>query len=185
MKHLLTMGLVLTCMFGCSAWIAPVCADGNVNVLYGAKGLNEDDWEPVEDQVAYGMMADFKLANWPVAIATDLLFSSDNTSYAGTTVEGRTSEFDLGIRWYSNAVNNVRLYAGGGLARIAGEFEAYNMTDSDEAFGFWIDTGIVLTLKTIFNLGVDLRYSKAQIDLFDVDTEAGGLLVGVFAGLNF
>ena len=185
MKQQFTMALVLICLFGCSAWIAPVYADGNANFLYGAKGLNEDDWAPVEDQVVYGLMADFKPADWPVAIATDLIFSSENTGYAGTTVEGSTSEFDLGVRWYSNAVNNVRFYAGGGLARIAGEFEAYNMTDSDEAFGLWIDTGIVLTLKTHFNLGVDLRYSKAQIDLFGINTEAGGLLVGVFAGLKF
>jgi hypothetical protein len=130
-------------------------------------------------------LTDVKLADWPLAIAVDLVFSSDDTHYAGTDVEGETNEFDLGIRWYSNAVHNLRFYTGGGLARIAGEFEAYSVSDSDEAYGFWINAGMMLTLQKRFNLGVDFRYSKAEIDLFGVEGEAGGALVGVFAGLMF
>lgn len=185
MKQLFSIVVACTVMVGFFALITPVYADGNIKLLYGSKSLDEDDWSPVEDQVAYGLLTDVKLAEWPLAIALDFVFSSDNTNYAGTDVEGKTNEFDLGIRWYSNAINNLRFYAGGGLARIAGEFEAYSISDSDDGYGYWINAGIMLTLQEHFNLGVDFRYSKAQIDLFGVEGEAGGALVGVFAGLTF
>jgi len=50
---------------------------GNINVFMGGKQLEEDDWEPLDEQDEYGIMLDFKQESWPISIAIDFLSSSD------------------------------------------------------------------------------------------------------------
>ena len=36
-----------------------------------------------------------------------------------------------------------------------------------------------------FNIGLDVRYSKAEVTLFDKEREAGGLNAGITAGYHW
>ena len=44
---------------------------GNINVFLGAKALEEDNWDPVEEHKEIGIMVDFKNENWPISIVID------------------------------------------------------------------------------------------------------------------
>lgn len=164
-------------------------AGGNVNVMYGQKNLDSDDWEPVEDQREYGLMLDFKAQNWPISIAVDVLFSDDDSTISGVKLEGETREFDIGVRKYFSVTDQFKPYIGGGLAYIYGEvsasFSGLSASDDDSGIGFWLSGGAVYTFAQHYNIGVDLRYSDADIDIAGVDGEAGGTHVLVFAGMHF
>jgi hypothetical protein len=163
---------------------------GNLNGYWGIKNLDSDDWDPVDEHSQYGILLDFRPKNWPVNIAIDYLKSDDDVTISifGPTikVEGETREIDIGIRKIFENSSTIRPYVGGGLAFINGEFGfAGLISEDDDAIGIWIDVGLYWTLAEHFNIGFDLRYSKAEITLFGVDGEAGGLHAGLIFGYHW
>jgi hypothetical protein len=100
--------LVITC-FLLSIPSLAICEEstGNINVLWGVKQLDEDDWGPLEEQDEFGISLDFKQTNWPVSIAIGYLSSSDEQeedyyiSGIGTVnakLKGETTELSFGVR---------------------------------------------------------------------------------------
>lgn len=162
---------------------------GNVNFFLGGKTLEENDWAPVDQQAEFGVLVDFKQQNWPVSIALDFLGSVDEATELGVNFEGSTSEFDVGVRkiWEVSG-SSIRPYVGGGLAFVNAEFKGTAFTtisQDDNGTGIWLNGGVYWTLGQHFNLGLDLRYSQADVTLFGVDIDAGGTHAGVILGYHW
>ena len=183
-------------------WAPAVLAQdmtGNINVFLGAKALDEDDWEPVEDQSEFGIKLDLRSKDWPVNIAIDYLASkSDEESVLlfdpdlGTVeleLEGETSELNLGVRKIWDHFPYVRPFIGGGLSFITAEAKGsalgVTISDDDSGVGIWIDGGVYWTLADHFNIGLEAAFSSAEVTLFDVDVEAGGGHFGILAGYHW
>lgn len=168
--------------------------EGNINLIFGQKYLDEDDWAPVEDQTALGVMFDITPAGSPVAFAIDFLATEDSADlydpfddiYFEAT--GETREIDLGIRWYTPP-SMFRGYIGGGLALINAEITisefGYEASEDDDAVGYFINGGFVVTLARHLNLGLNARYSQAEVDIAGYDIEAGGFLLAGLVGFHF
>ena len=162
---------------------------GNVNAFLGQKTLDEDDWSPIDKQPEFGVLLDFKQQDWPVSIAIDLLGSADDTTVAGVLIEGSTSEFDVGIRkiWEVSG-SPIRPYIGGGLAFVNAEVKGtyiFTVTEDDSGTGIWLNGGVYWTLSQHFNLGLDLRYSQADVTLYGIDVQAGGTHAGIILGYHW
>jgi hypothetical protein len=162
-------------VFNGAAW-----AGGNVNFMYGHKSIDEV-WEPVEEQSEYGLMIDFKAENWPLSIALDLLFSDDSSD----GFDGETRELSLGVRKYFSVNDRFKPYVGGGLVHIYTEYGYSGYSDDDAAVGIWLSGGVLYTIAERLNIGVDLRYSDAEVTMWDLDVEAGGSHLLLFAGIHF
>ena len=162
---------------------------GNINFFLGAKVLDEDDWEPVDEQAEIGFLLDFKGKSWPVSIAVDLLGSYAEDDVYGVDIEGSTAELCFGVRKIWDSFEHVRPFIGGGIAFIWAEVEGerwgFSVSDDDTATGYWIGGGVYWTLAEHFNIGFDVRWSKAEVTLFDVDGEAGGSHVGFLLGYHW
>ncbi len=161
---------------------------GNVNFFLGQKTLDENDWAPADKQAEFGVLVDFKQSHWPVSIAIDFLGSTDEETVSGINFEGSTSEFDIGVRKiWEVAGSSIRPYIGGGLAFINAEFKATNfpVSDDDNGTGIWLNGGVYWTLGQHFNLGLDLRYSQADVTLFGIDADAGGTHAGIILGYHW
>jgi hypothetical protein len=158
---------------------------GNVNFFLGAKALDEDEWEPGEEQTEFGVEIDFRQQNWPVSIAIDLLFAADEDDFAGFDVESKTSELNIGVRKIWDKSPLVRPFIGGGVSFITGEFEAFGVSEDDSAMGLWIGGGVYWTLSEHFNLGLELKVSSAEVTLFGVDANAGGGHFGLLIGYHW
>ena len=162
---------------------------GNVNFFLGQKTLDEDDWTPLDKQGEFGVLVDFKQQNWPVSIAIDFLVSADDGTESGVFVEGQTSEFDVGVRKIWEVANSsIRPYIGGGLAFINAEIKgttSFTVSEDDNGTGVWFGGGVYWTLGQHFNLGLDLRYSQADVTFFDVEGEAGGTHAGIILGYHW
>lgn len=67
---------------------------GNVNVFLGAKMLDKDDWEPVDEHFEAGVLIDFKQKSWPISIAIDFLRSSDEEDVSFAVLNFGTFSFN-------------------------------------------------------------------------------------------
>ncbi len=191
-KNILAIALVLFCLnANANEWT------GNVNFFLGQKTLEKDDWEPVDEQPEFGILVDFKQQDWPISIAIDILGSSDDETINDVTLgsfsfEAQTTEINLGVRKIWNTVNNsIKPYIGGGVAFINADAELQisnsliGISDSDSAAGLWLGGGVYWTLNQNFNIGLDLRYSQADVTLFDESIKAGGTHVGLVLGYHW
>ena len=51
----------------------PALAGGNANFLFGLRALDEDDWEPIEEQGVFGVTVDCEVSGTaPVAATVDV-----------------------------------------------------------------------------------------------------------------
>jgi opacity protein-like surface antigen len=172
---------------------------GNLNVFFGQKNLDKDDWEPVDAQTEFGIEFDFRKKDWPVNIAIDILRSSDDDKvyeydpFLGSfsaDVKGTTTEFNIGIRKIWEEFPSIRPFIGGGLSYIRAEVEASipgigSNSESGTGVGLWLGGGVYFTLGGHFNLGLEVRYSDADVTIAGVDANAGGTHYGLLAGYHW
>lgn len=164
---------------------------GDVNVLLAGKHL-DSDWTPTEHQGELGLETSWEGPDWPIDIAADALFSgatADLNDDGFTKQRGETSELDLGVRKIWRPAPMVRPYLGGGLAAVRGRIERSNpfvtVSDENSAAGVWFGGGVYWTLAKAFNLGLDARVSNAEMKLFGVTRNAGGVHLGLLLGYHW
>lgn len=163
---------------------------GNANFIVGLKELKSTDWEPVDSHFASGAVVDFRKVDWPVSIAIDIIGSGDVKRDGSDKDKGYTTEQHIGVRKiWDDTDSSFRPYVGGGIAVVWGKIErriaGISVDDDDTGTGFWLGTGTYWTAGPKLNLGFDIRYSKADITLFDKEREAGGLTAGLFVGYHW
>jgi hypothetical protein len=73
-------------------------AGGEINLFYGQKSLEEDDWGPLDTHQAIGLELTFG-HEWPVAVAIDFFKTEDDTTFEGFKITGETLEIDGGVRY--------------------------------------------------------------------------------------
>lgn len=160
-------------------------ATGNANFILGLKAMDEDDWGSLDSQGEFGAEVSFGRDHWPVLIAIDLLGSRAEDTDRGIDFEASTSELDLGVRkiW---EFRRMRPYVGGGIALINAELRATDsgitIIEDDDDVGAWVGGGLFWRLRTRVNIGIAVRYSRAQVRLFGADAEAGGIHAGMLLG---
>ena len=172
----------------------------NFNIFYGQKTLDYDDWTPADDHDEIGFLIDFKKGNSPIGFAFAYLSSEGEGTvpyydpWLGTyyvTIEGKTTEFDIGIRSTWGIPGGVQNYFGGGIAMVDAELRGRVsgfpgiVLDEDDAVGFWFDFGAYLPIGGVFNIGFDLRYTMADVTLLGIEADAGGAHLGIFSGFHF
>jgi len=189
----------------------PAVAGGDANVLFGQKAINDStlDAARVDGQSEFGVAVTLDF-DWPVALAFDLLSSSDSavtTVMAGLPVDYATSvdttEFDVGVRKLWG--DKLQPYAGAGLAWLqldatqrmsgtllgGGTFDTLVIDDSDSAVGIWINAGLLYRVTGRFNVGLDVRSSNADVKLNPVSDpgqaklEAGGTQYALALGFHW
>lgn len=170
---------------------------GNINGFFGGKALDDSDWF-ADEQAEIGVRLDFRRQNWPVSIAADVHFSdgdhSGNVFFPGLGIrpykeDVETCEFNLGLRKYWDAVSNMHPFVGGGLAYVQLEAEGRidgttSLSDKGNGIGAWVNGGILWTINA-FNVGFDVRYTRAEVGLDAGDFEGGGGHAGVLLGYHW
>ncbi len=187
LKRLLTVALVL------SAFLPSLHAtdwDGAINVVLGAKRLDQNPWEPVDSQPSFGIMLDARQPDWPLNAALDIYYSGDKGTANGISREGSTTEFNLGVRKIFRVDRAMRPFIGVGSSFVAASLKnsaagVPSQSDSDFGAGVWIGGGIYWTLADALNIGFNLKYTSAKVTLLDNRYDAGGRFFGTVIGLSF
>ena len=163
---------------------------GNISAYVGQKSVDDEDWPNLDSQTSVGVISDFRKQSWPVSIAADLIFSADVHESGVEEDTGGTAEAHLGARKIFTLDNSsFRPYVGGGVALVTALLENENagvtIDEDDRAVGAWVGAGTYYAVTPSFNIGLDVRYSKAEVTLFDKEREAGGLNAGITAGYHW
>ena len=171
--------------------------EGNVNLFVGEKILSKGDWEPVDQQPEIGVALAFGIERAPVHLAIDLFASrkSDTVDVPGlgpADVSARTREFSLGIRkvWTPGHFRPF-VGAGGCIVNVDLTVEApgFHQSNQDNAYGVWVEGGLMWRLGGHVNLGLDARYSHADASFtrngLPTDVAAGGFHAGLIVGYGW
>ena len=167
---------------------------GNINLFIGQKWLDEDDWKPLDKQFELGIQYDFRPVQWPVNLTVDVSYSWDHGNVydpwlGSIDVEARTLEINPGVRkiWEQHSYIRPFIGAGPALIWVDGEGSALGVTVSDDDWGLgvWAGGGAYITLVDHLNLGLEAKYSWADVELMDVEGKAGGWHLGALIGFHW
>jgi opacity protein-like surface antigen len=153
---------------------------GNIGGSIGSKHLDDNDWSSLDSQEALGFMLDVKKKSWPVSITYDLIGSYEENKNGSLKDEAYTVENQIGIRKTFELESwKMRPYIGGGVTSVSAEIKNKTATtsvkDNDDGTGVWIGAGWYVDVSESFDIGFDVRYSEAEVTLFNQDIEAGGM----------
>lgn len=175
---------------------------GNIMASVGNKMLDYEGWKPVDDHIQVGAIIDFKKKSWPVSIATDIFYSWDSnigdypdqnfpdTSYTAR-YELKTTSFNVGVRKNFETSYNCVPYLGGGLAVVYAdgeiEYAKKKYSCDDTGVGGWLGTGVYYQFSEVFNVGLDGRWSYANVGLNEnaTDDNGGGIQVSTVFGYHW
>jgi hypothetical protein len=158
--------------------------DSAITVLVGNRSMTDDDnWSPLEDQLAFELGFNTVPSDWPVGIEASVSYSDDDDS----GVEGETKEASLGVRkTWDVSEGRVHPYVGGGLAGIQAEFSGFGQSDDDTSVAGYVHGGVGFDLGSHFLIGVDVRLLLgSDITLFGIDGDADYVQYGLMVGYAF
>jgi len=163
---------------------------GHISGYLGLKNLNSSDWPDLDTHFALGVIFDIKKDSWPISIALDIFDTGGKHEHDGMEDLGHTTEFQLGVRKiFMNKDSNIQPYFGGGAAFMYAEqeYEVNNtITKQDDGdVGVWLGAGMYYEINPSFVLGLDVRYSYGEVNLFDKERKAGGIFTGITGGFQF
>lgn len=174
--------------------LAVVCSvpatEINLNAMLGAKLLDQEDWDPVDVQGLLALQVDVRPENWPLAIAVNVVGSSDYDRRTVTnvgTVEtyGGVTEFQVGLAGLLALTGHTTLYVGGGGTFASALQQTWTAASERSEWGYgvgtWAHAGAFWTIGS-FNLGLGGGWSWVPMELDDRDIDAGGWRFGLLVG---
>jgi hypothetical protein len=165
-------------------------SEANFNVMLGAKALARDDWDPVEWQGLLAVQVDVQPDGWPVALAINMMGSSDydrRTVMNVGTVEtyGGVTELQLGVAGLLELPGHTTLYSGGGGSFGSALRATWTAASEREEWGWgagtWAHAGAFWTIGS-FNIGLGGGWSWVPLELDDHYVDAGGWRFGLLLG---
>jgi len=164
---------------------------GHFSLYAGEKSFDKEDWKgSSQEQDSGGFLIDFKKKNWPVSIAIDLVGTEHKVNNQGKSTTSSIGELDLGIRkvWSSSSLP-IAPYIGGGIALSGIERDIYSggshTLHEKSALGTWAGVGAYWNITRFFTLGIDMRYTQAEVKLSGKDVNIGGVNTGLTAGVKW
>ena len=156
----------------------------DVNAFGGRKTMSDSDWEELASQNEVGILGTFGPTSWPIHLALE--------GYGARSAHGNTSttitEFSTGLRRVF-ALGPVRPFAGAGVGFTRAEYvvevsEGEFESESDHGSVIWAGAGAAFRFGKYGNVGLQLRYSAADVTLGPRTVDAGGVHVGVTVGMG-
>lgn len=146
----------------------------HVTLLLGERMLDEDDWDPVEDQWAGGVELDGTDPSSGHGYEFGMTFSRDDDDDGPVDVEGNTFDVYGGYRYtFRPDEQSIHPYLSGGLAVIRAEAEVDtpvgNNSDDDVSPGAYVRAGIAFDLSDRMRVGLDYRH------MFLTDVDIGSI----------
>jgi|WetSurMetagenome_2_1015567.scaffolds.fasta_scaffold321527_2 hypothetical protein len=114
--------------------------------------------------------------------------------YAEANVKASTLEYRFGAKYIFDATPEFHPYVVAGPVIITGTLDAsyadnYGYAESGSSsgngFGYWMGGGMYYTISKHFNLGTELSYSNADVQIAGETLKGGGTHVNFFIGYHF
>lgn len=159
-----------------------------ITLLFGMRFLDEDDYDPVEDQPAFGFDYSFEPPGSPVGFEVGLMGSYQEDDILGADLEVGIGEVYGGVRkTFGEPGSVLRPYVGGGASVINVDVEISGAgSDDDSSLAGYVHGGFLGQLGESFFLGLDLRtLFGSDIEIGGVDGDADYVQLGLVLGWAF
>jgi opacity protein-like surface antigen len=146
----------------------------HVTFLVGERQLDDDDWDPVEDQLATGVEVDGTDPDSGHGYEFGLTYSQDDDDVGPVDVEASTFDVYGGYRYtFQPGDQGIHPYVSAGLAVIYGNVEldgpGASPDDDDTSPGAYVRAGIGFDLTENARLGIDYRHLFfTDVDIFGI-----------------
>jgi opacity protein-like surface antigen len=151
----------------------------------GVRGLDDHDWDPVDDQGTIGLELVHEAPGSIVGLEAAFFASQREeddfhvTPSVVVDARGRTSEIDFGVhKTIPVEYGGVRPYLGGGFsvlhADLRGEANGAQARDDADSVGVYLHGGVEFDLSPNLYLGLDLRArGGSEVHLLGDDVDTG------------
>lgn len=158
-----------------------------VTFYLGGRRLDEDLYEPVEDQAVFGIEYARERPGSALGFEIGLQGGADEDQVLGTDIESRTSELYLGLRKSIPTGSIVRPVFGAGLSLIAASVDVSGFGDDDDgSLAGYAHAGVDFDFTEHFFLGLDLRgLFGSDIELAGVEGDADYVQLALAIGFAF
>lgn len=160
--------------------------ENRFSIYLGQRSLDEDDYDPVEDQATLGFEFSQEKVDSAIGWEIGIMGSGADEEVGATDVEGRTGELYGGVR-KSFGHNVVRPYVGAGLAFINSDIEVSGVgSDDDTSLAGYAHGGVAFAVSEAFLLGLDLRVLfGSDLEIAGIDTDADYGQLALFMAFGF
>ena len=163
-----------------------VSKSNRIALYVGRRDLDEDDYEPVDEQIAIGIEFSHERSGSAIGWEIGAMGSGDEDDAGGMDVEGATVEGYAGLK-KSFGDGNVRPYVGAGVSYIAAAKDLIGPGDEhDESIAGYAHGGLTIDLTQALYIGADFRaLFGSDIELAGIDTDADYLQLAFVLGFAF
>ncbi len=157
------LGLLSSCSaLGPSPQSKSPAGVSNMTVLVGQRFLDEDDWEPLEEPVAFAVEFDRYGRFDPAGFEFGFSYAEDSGNVGAIDVDSQIWELYGGVRkTFSLAEDRLHPYLSAGASWSNAEVDAslggLSTDIDDDALGFYLRGGVYYTFGGGLNLGIDYR----------------------------
>jgi opacity protein-like surface antigen len=164
--------------------------------MIGGRSLHDSDWDPIDDQVAFGFEFVREPLDAPLGyeLGTQVGTSTESVHVTGTgnsaDVTSLVSEIYGGLHKTFLRDAAVQPFVGGGLtlvyASLDSHFHSFDTSDDDTTVGLYVHGGFETRIANNLVLGIDLRgVFGTDINLFGNSGDADYGQAAVFLGVGF
>lgn len=191
MKQPFKLSIALAVTFSAAALALAEANDSIVTTkaYFGGKTIDDSAWRAQNGHGSIGVLTDVHTGFYGVRVAVDL-FGSGSEATTTSQVKGTyTAEAQLGLRRYFELQHPIQPYLGGGV-NLAYATQTNNdgtgaTEEEDMDTGVWLNGGVDVLITDQITLGVDLRYSTANVELYNQAVELNALSTGVSLGYRW
>lgn len=147
----------------------------------------------IDQKYELGLSFDVKKKSWPVSIAFDSYFLHAESEISvnqynleeNKKISFLRSDACLGVKKIFSVTSNIKPFIGSGIyfVRIYGK-----MLDEREivaGLGYWLGAGVYFDLTKNLTCGFLWKLSKADLKIFDVQSDVGGHHFNIITGFHF
>jgi hypothetical protein len=151
-------------------------------LLAGQRSL-DDDFDPAQDQLAFGLEVNVEPPDLPVGIELGVGFSDESASSGGISTEVTTYDLTAGVRKTFRLANGrIRPYVGLGGSFIHVDAQSgSSVDDGDTGFGIYGRAGVWFMFTDRVGVGADFRRLMAAdvtLDGNDLSADYDQLSIG-------
>lgn len=174
--------------------LAPALAEAKDPIIttkafLGSKTITSPAWAEQNEHGSMGVLTDVYTSFYGVRVAIDL-FGTGSEAPTTNQIHGTyTAEAHLGVRRYFTVGSKLTPYIGGGLNfSYANQLNKVGNEKTEQEgmdTGLWLNSGADYLITDNLSAGIDLRYSTANVELFDQPVELDALMGGVSLGFRW
>lgn len=167
---------------------------GNVRLLVGARAFDEDDWEPVDEQLGLGLELDWRPGGSQVGFELGVSVSEedDDAFVQGLgVVDAEASFLELygGVRG-TFGEDVVQPFVGAGLTYLVADLEVSALgasaSEDEGSLGLYAHGGVSFAVGEHVSLGLDARVVLGtEMDFAGFEVDADYFQLGGFLGFGF